>query len=141
MKKAIEGKDDLLIQKEKSNMDDFKKRAERVSFTYGHLLKSDYDILKSNAGLERDAHSEESYQTAVKQLKNYTKLTDDANDDDKTTEEYKANMELKGRFNTKVNKAEANIKEFENFEKKYNIPKKLKEEKKLKVKKEQSTSL
>jgi len=30
LEKAIEGKDDLLIKKEKSNMDDFKKRAERV---------------------------------------------------------------------------------------------------------------
>jgi len=124
LKKAIEGKDDLVIQKEKSNMDDFKKRAERVSFTYGHLLKSDYDILKSNAKLERDAHSDESYQTAVKQLEKYTKLTFDAKGDAKKTEEYKANMALKGRFNTKVNKAEASIKELENFEKKYNIPKK-----------------
>ena len=124
LKKAIEGKDDLVIQKEKSNMDDFKKRAERVSFTYGHLLKSDYDILKSNAKLERDAHSDESYQTSVKQLEKYTKLTGDAKGDAKKTEEYKANMALKGRFNTKVNKAEASIKELENFEKKYNIPKK-----------------
>ena len=105
-------------------MDDFKKRAERVSFTYGHLLKSDYDILKSNAELERDAHSDESYQTSVKQLEKYTKLTGDAKGDAKKTEGYRAHMALKGRFNTKVNKAEANIKELENFEKKYNIPKK-----------------